>query len=152
MRIAILQLLVLRSLRYSTNYHLSSSSSAAIPQAAHERVDSSNLPTSLSSFCSVCRCIIIDESGCRSCLNDEAATKLDDNTAASHREDEDTMDTSNGTTSETEEENSEEKWGLIEVIAVKDLKKKKPEMCLGEDCTLGMPVCLLTMIIDCLAS
>ena len=66
------------------------------------------------------------------------------------------MDTSNNTSSETEEENSdgdedvegEEKWRLIEVIAVKELKKKMPEMCLGEDCTLGMSVCLLIMIFD----
>ena len=92
MRRPILQLLILHSLRCSTNFHLSSSSSGAIPQAAHERVDSSILPTSLSSFCSVCRCIIIDESGCQSCLDIETATKLDDNTAASHQEDEDTMD------------------------------------------------------------
>eukprot|EP00984_Skeletonema_dohrnii_P012621 scaffold5138_cov148-Skeletonema_dohrnii-CCMP3373.AAC.4 len=117
---------------------------ASIPHADHEGVDSSNLPTTSSLICSVCRDIIIDESGCRNCLDIESATKLDDNTAASHQEYEDTMDISNNTTSETEENpdgdeavEGEEKWGLIEVIAVKDLKKKKPERCLGEDCTLA---------------
>ena len=72
----------------------------------------------------------------------ESATKLDDNTAASHQEDEDTMDISNNTTSKTEENpdgdeavEGEEKWGLIEVIAVKDLKKKKPKKCQEEGCT-----------------
>ena len=137
--------------------NLSSSQSASIPHADHECVDNSNIPTTSSLVCSVCRNIIFDESGFCNCLYIESATKLDDSTAASHQEDEDTaMDTSNNTSSETEEENSdddedvegEEKWELIEVIAVKDLKKKMPEMCLGKDCTLGMSMCLFIMILD----
>jgi len=31
-----------------------------------------------------------------------------------------------------------EKWELIEVIAVKDLKKKKPKRCEEDGCTSGM--------------
>lgn len=41
----------------------------------------------------------------------------------------------------------DEKWDLIEVIAVKDLKKKKPKRCQEEDCTSGMSMCHVTMIL-----
>lgn len=36
----------------------------------------------------------------------------------------------------------EEKWDLIEVITVKDLKKKKPKKCQDEGCSSGMFMCL----------
>ena len=131
--------------------NLSSSQSASIPHADHECVDNSNIPTTSSLVCSVCRNIIFDESGgCQNCLDIEAA---------SNQEDEDAMDVSNNTTSETEEEKSdgyqaaegEEKWDLIEVIAVKDLKKKNPKRCQEDYCTLGMS-CLRITIFDCHAS
>lgn len=45
----------------------------------------------------------------------------------------------------------EEKWDLIEVIAVKDLRKKKPKRCQEEDCTSGMSMCHLTTFLYRLA-
>ena len=41
----------------------------------------------------------------------------------------------------------EEKWDLKEVIDMKGLRKKKPIMCQEEDCTSGMPMFLLSMIL-----
>ena len=41
----------------------------------------------------------------------------------------------------------DEKWDLIEVIAVKDLKKKKPKRCQEEDCTSGMSMCHVIIIL-----
>ena len=37
----------------------------------------------------------------------------------------------------------EEKWDLIEVIAEKDLRKKKPKRCQDEGCTSGKFVCFM---------
>ena len=41
----------------------------------------------------------------------------------------------------------DEKWDLIEVIAVKELKKKKPKRCQEEDCTSGMSMCHVALIL-----
>lgn len=38
----------------------------------------------------------------------------------------------------SDDEEADEKWDLVEVIPLKDLKKKKPSRCQEEGCDLGM--------------
>ena len=48
---------------------------------------------------------------------------------------------------EMEEESGEPKWDLIEVIAVKQLKRKKPKSCDEQGCTSGMFILLRVVVV-----